>query len=129
MESRPDSLAADSLQVVDRLLSNKVSKPRNPSLEIDTVVLHFISNVVESPSDPYRVEDVLDIFETYTVSAHYLIDRDGTIFRLVPENRVAYHGGKGSHPLHPDRPNKINEYSPLELKFSRLDRKRIWKVS
>jgi N-acetyl-anhydromuramyl-L-alanine amidase AmpD len=67
--------------------------------------------VIESPEDPYRVEDVLDIFETYGVSAHYLIDRKGTILRLVSEDRIAYHGGKGKHTLHPDRPNQINNYS------------------
>lgn len=41
------------------------------------------------------VDKVFSIFKRYKVSAHYLIDRDGTIYSLVAENRIAYHAGKG----------------------------------
>ena len=34
-------------------------------------------------------------------SANYLIARDGTVYRLVPEDRVAWHAGKGHLPWEP----------------------------
>ena len=37
----------------------------------------------------------MEIFRHAPASANYLIDRDGTVYRLVPENRVAWHAGGG----------------------------------
>jgi N-acetyl-anhydromuramyl-L-alanine amidase AmpD len=41
------------------------------------------------------------------VSAHYVIDRDGTTYRCVPEDRRAWHAGKS---LLAGRPN-LNDFS------------------
>ena len=106
-----ESTEADSLRLVSSPLPDRVSRPRSGGWPIDTVMLHFISNAKESPEDPYQVEDVLDIFREYGVSAHYLVGRDGTVYALVDEVRAAFHGGKGEHALHPDRKNRVNEYS------------------
>lgn len=47
----------------------------------------------------------------YGVSAHYIIGRKGEIYRLVPENRVAFHAGKGNLEKFPKYKNKLNKYS------------------
>jgi N-acetyl-anhydromuramyl-L-alanine amidase AmpD len=71
-------------------------------------MLHFCSYATENPINPYRFEDIFKTFETYGVSAHYLIDREGKIYQLVEENRVAYHAGKGHLPHEPHRQNDLN---------------------
>lgn len=79
--------------------------------EITHLMIHFISNAGLKPEDPYNVDDVYSIFEEYGLSVHYLIDRKGEIYSLVPEDRVAYHAGKGSLPDFPEYDNKMNQYS------------------
>jgi len=58
-------------------------------------MLHYTSNALENPTNPMDLDKVLSIFKRYKVSAHYLIDRDGRVYRLVSENRIAFHAGKG----------------------------------
>jgi N-acetyl-anhydromuramyl-L-alanine amidase AmpD len=58
---------------------------------IDTLVLHY----TELP-----LRESLDILSDGTrehrVSAHYVLAEDGTAYRLVPEERVAWHAGRSS---------------------------------
>ena len=67
------------------------SEERNK--EIDTIVLHHTGS-----STAERTEEVL---KERGVSANYLIDTDGTITLLVPEERVAYHAGCGGECILP----------------------------
>lgn len=83
-------------------------KRRTP---ITHVVIHFVSNVAEKPEDPYRLEDIRQIFVDYGVSSHYLIDREGNIHRFVSEDRIAYHAGTGSLENFPHYENQLNDYS------------------
>lgn len=99
------------LRIVDRPLTATVSRDRMPTAPIDTVMLHFCSDVIENPDNPFSVDRIVEIFEQYGVSAHYLIGRDGTVYRFVPEQRVAYHAGKGTVPGKPERTNRLNEFS------------------
>ncbi|MDQ6421636.1 LysM peptidoglycan-binding domain-containing protein [Paenibacillus sp. LHD-117] len=85
------------------------SKPRTEN--ITHVVIHFISNAANNPRNPYDVQDIYRIFLNGGVSSHYLIGRNGEIYRLVDENRVAYHAGQGSLPGFPGYENRLNEYS------------------
>jgi N-acetyl-anhydromuramyl-L-alanine amidase AmpD len=75
------------------------------------IMLHYSSDLIAHPDDPFNVERVIKIYIDAGVSAHYLIGRDGTVYRLVPETKVAYHAGKGSLPWLPGRDNNLNEYS------------------
>lgn len=52
---------------------------------IDTLVLHCLA---------YDVEKGLETFHQAQVSAHYMIDMQGRIHQLVPENKCAWHAGK-----------------------------------
>nr|WP_256243170.1 N-acetylmuramoyl-L-alanine amidase [Bacillus sp. V3B] len=51
------------------------------------------------------------MFVDYGVSAHYMVGRKGETYDLVPENRVAYHAGKGVLPNFPQYKDQLNHYS------------------
>lgn len=75
------------------------------------VVLHFTSNALNNPQNPYLIEDTYNIFKDYGVSAHYVIGRAGEIYLFVPENRVAYHAGRGKLQAFPEYNDQLNHYS------------------
>jgi N-acetyl-anhydromuramyl-L-alanine amidase AmpD len=95
-------------EVTPKLLSDACSGNRSSDASITHVMIHFCSNAAQKPQDPYNLKDILNIFETYKVSAHYIIDREGVIHHLVNENRTAHHAGRGtlSHESH--RQNDLN---------------------
>ncbi|MDQ0339993.1 N-acetyl-anhydromuramyl-L-alanine amidase AmpD [Caldalkalibacillus uzonensis] len=99
----------EDLEIIDMLLPAQNSRPRTEA--ITHVIIHFMSNVSRKPHDPYNMEDIYSIFEEYGFSAHYVIGRDGEIYRLVPEDRVAFHAGSGNLPDFPEYKNKLNDYS------------------
>ncbi|UYZ21673.1 N-acetylmuramoyl-L-alanine amidase [Mesobacillus jeotgali] len=75
------------------------------------VVLHFISHAAMNPENPYIYEDIREIFVNYDVSPHYMIDREGKIYYLLPETRAARHAGKGELPGYPEYKDDLNDYS------------------
>lgn len=81
-----------------------------PHTNIDTLVIHYISACNILPDDPYNLEAILGIFCDYSVSSHYLIDRGGEIFLLVPESKRAWHCG-GSIMPEPDNRVGVNDFS------------------
>lgn len=77
----------------------------------EMVMIHFSSAVQIDEKDPYNMDLIRNIFVTYEVSTHYIIDRDGTIRCYIPEDRVAWHAGKGSWPLDDKYTNAMNQYA------------------
>ncbi len=77
---------------------------------IDTVVIHYISAAGKEVDDPFRLDFILPIFPEYGVSSHYLIQRDGSVYALVPEGQKAWHCGAGVMPA-PDPRRGINDFS------------------
>lgn len=75
------------MPLIDRPSPNHAPRPEGAS--IDILVLHY----TELP-----LQESLDILSDDTregrVSAHYVLAEDGTTFRLVPEERVAWHAGR-----------------------------------
>ncbi|TAL07812.1 MAG: N-acetylmuramoyl-L-alanine amidase, partial [Nitrospirae bacterium] len=74
-----------ALRIVDRPSPNH--GPRRRGARVDMLVLHYtgmktLGAALERLCDPKA-----------RVSAHYLIARDGTVYRLVAENRRAWHAG------------------------------------
>lgn len=102
-------LKNENIQVFHDLLPKDVSEERKHP--ITHIVLHFSSNAVLSPEDPYDVEAIRQNFVDYGVSAHYLIGRDGEVYYWVPEDMVAYHAGKGQLEKFPDYTDRLNHYS------------------
>lgn len=98
-------------KIINHLLPLANSGAHSKTDDITHIVIHFSSNISGKPNDPYNPEDVINIFKQYGVSAHYLISRDGTIYRLVDESRNAYHAGKGSLIDYPQYKDKLNRHS------------------
>lgn len=63
---------------------------------IDTIIIHSVYNA--SGGDIYDVDLIIKQFAKYKVSPHYLIDREGTVYRMVKEQDIAYHAGKSKLP-------------------------------
>jgi N-acetyl-anhydromuramyl-L-alanine amidase AmpD len=95
--------------IIDSLLPIENSKPRIGT--ISHLVIHFISNATNNPQDPYSIKAINSIFIDYGVSTHYMIGREGEIYRLVPEDRIAIHAGPGFLPGFPFYDNILNGYS------------------
>jgi len=95
--------------IINRYLPEQVSEKRDTP--ITHVLLHFSSNAQNKPDNPYQIEDTFEVFKEYGVSTHYVIDRAGQIYRFVPEDRIAYHAGKGRLTNYLSYENKLNDYS------------------
>jgi N-acetyl-anhydromuramyl-L-alanine amidase AmpD len=85
------------IKIVDRPMLEQ-SSARPASNVVDHIVLHFCSDVIAHPDRPYDIDRLIEIFQHAPASANYLIARDGTVYRLVPEDRVAWHAGNGHLP-------------------------------
>lgn len=98
------TIAQDSLFTKNRLIDfGKIDI--DTIRKIDVVILHS-SYCIDI--DSFSLECILKYYKKYDVSAHYIIDRQGTIHRLVDENNIAHHAGKG---ILPDSINKPNTRS------------------
>lgn len=88
------------------IAENLISKP-SPNMggirpvKISAIILHDTGG--------YSAQSAISWFQDPAsgVSAHVVIDTDGTIWRVVPDNRVAWHAGKSS--LH--GVDRCNDYS------------------
>lgn len=74
--------------------------------KIDVIVIH--SSYCPTQTDSFNLECILSLYKKYDVSAHYIIDREGSIYMLVEEKNIAHHAGKG---LLPDKDNRPNSRS------------------
>jgi N-acetyl-anhydromuramyl-L-alanine amidase AmpD len=108
---QPATGPATGPAIIDRLMPQTHSSPRPEGAAVDTIMLHFSSDVIARPDDPFDVDRVIDIYTKYNASAHYLIDRQGNVYRLVDEQRSAWHAGKGELPFEPRRKDVLNRHS------------------
>jgi N-acetyl-anhydromuramyl-L-alanine amidase AmpD len=95
-------------KIIDRLMPETHSAERPSTATVDTILLHFSSDVIKNPENPFSVERIIQIYTDYRVSTHYLVDREGRIYRLVPEERVAFHAGKGELARQPSHKDSLN---------------------
>ena len=75
------------------------------------VMIHFTSAVVKHRNDPCNITYIRQTFIDYDVSIHYIIERDGTIRCYIPEDRVAWHAGKGQWANDEKYTNNMNQYA------------------
>jgi N-acetylmuramoyl-L-alanine amidase len=75
----------NQLQAIERLSPNH--GPRPEPARIDMLVLHYTG----MPTAVAALERLCD--SDARVSAHYVVEENGVIWRLVPENRRAFHAG------------------------------------
>jgi len=96
---------SESLNIINKFVSWGYEIPLQNRL-IDTIIIH--SSYDALGDNPYSVDGVIYEYKIYGVSPHYLIDREGTISRLVKEENIAYHAGGGKMP---DGRTNINSFS------------------
>lgn len=92
-------------RIVNRFVSwghDKVAEKRH----VDTVVVHSIYDALGN--NPHDVEGVIHELKIYNVSSHYLISREGVIYRLVKDNDLAWHAG---HSKLVDGRTGVNKFS------------------
>jgi len=94
----------EKLSIVNKLVSWGFTKASDR--KIDTVVIHSPYNA--TGGDPFSVSKIIGIYKRYGVSPHYLVARDGTVYRLVEEQNVAYHAGDSKMP---DGRTNVNTFS------------------
>lgn len=75
------------------------------------VMIHFTSAVMVSRDDPYSMDSVRQIFEAGGISINYIIDREGVIRCYIPEDRAAWHAGKGTYGGEEKYTDAMNRYS------------------
>ncbi len=102
---------AGNRPVLPRLMALENSRARGTTATVDSIMLHFSSDCIQSPGNPFDVNRVIAVFHKYGVSAHYLVDRQGNIYQLVDEDRAAYHAGKGRMPAGEPRTDRGNDFS------------------
>lgn len=78
------------------------------------IIVHYISAVNIKPNDPYNLTEIIKIFNTYRVSADYLIDREGIVYKLIPEGAYSYHAGisqmsDGTHSITSSGKSTVND--------------------
>ncbi len=95
---------SNGLEIQDKLVDFGF-KPASGRI-IDTIVIHSTYNAMGG--DPYSVDGVIAEYKSYGVSPHYLIDRDGNIYRLVEDKNIAYHAGISRVP---DGRTNVNDFS------------------
>ena len=79
---RPRSM---TLTIRERLSPNHDERPANEP--IDTLILHYTGMQTAQEA----IDRLCDM--EARVSSHYVVDEDGTVLRLVPEDRRAWHAG------------------------------------
>jgi N-acetylmuramoyl-L-alanine amidase len=97
-----ETINTNGLIIQNKLFSNGFRK-FDGNRNVNAIILH--SAYCLNSADTFNLECVLHEFKYYGVSAHYIIDRQGNIHRLVKENDVSYHAGKGTLPDGNTAPN------------------------
>ncbi len=114
----PDSKTEerDSGKIINKLVNFGYKK--SSGRKIDTVIIHSTYNALGG--DPFSLEKILDIYQSYGVSPHYIIDRSGKIYRLVADENIAYHAGESKAP---DGRAGVNNFSiGIELINSKTEK-------
>lgn len=86
--------SANDLKIIDKLIARGMRSVA--SRNISAVIVHSTFN--NSGGDKYDIDLIIKQFSRYGVSAHYVIGRDGNVYRLVKENNVSFHAGKSVLP-------------------------------
>lgn len=85
--------------------------------KIDTIVIHSSYNALGG--DVYDVDKLIKEYKEYGVAPHYLIDRQGNVYRLVEDKNIAYHAGESKVP---DGRKNVNNFSiGIELINTKTD--------
>lgn len=84
--------------------------PRPPHCSISTVVVHSIW-APECREAPFNPSSCIELLDFHQVSAHYVIDREGSIWNLVRETERAWHAGLSKMPDEMGGEENVNDFS------------------
>lgn len=92
-------------KIINKLVNWGFTKEE--SRAINTIIIHSSYNALGN--NPHNVEDIINKeYKPAGVSSHYIIARDGTIYRLVQDKNIAYHAGVSKMP---DGRTNVNNFS------------------
>ncbi len=100
----------------DRLVNWGFDTQERGDGAVDTVIIHSAFNSKEG--ERYDVDTVVADMEAYGTAVHYVIDREGTVFRLVRERNTAFHAGQAQTP---DGRTDVDAFSLGVLLIGSLD--------
>ena len=63
---------------------------------IEAIIIHSSYNALSD--DSFNIDGILREYRSIGVSPHYIIQRDGTIYRLVADRGIAFHAGRSRLP-------------------------------
>lgn len=110
-------LETKTLSITERIINWGYYIP-TATRTIDTII---ILSTMGLGKDPYSLDGIIQESKRYNVSPHYLIAREGTIYRLVPDKYVAYQAGAGQMP-DGSRKDIINNFSiGIELVYAKTE--------
>lgn len=97
--------SVNNIKIINRLVSWGYEKAS--SRKINTIIIHSTYNITSS--DPFDLDAIINKeYKPYGVSPHYIISRDGKIYRLVEDKNIAYHAGESKMP---DGRTGVNNFS------------------
>ncbi|MDR3559222.1 MAG: N-acetylmuramoyl-L-alanine amidase [Candidatus Pacebacteria bacterium] len=97
--------AAGAPKIINNLVSWGFAK--TSGRVIDTIIIHSSYNA--TGGEAHSVEGIINNeYKPNGVSPHYIIGRDGTIYRLVLDQDIAYHAGVSKLP---DGRTNVNNFS------------------
>lgn len=67
-------------------------------VRVDTIIIHHTATPATPRGDAIALAALCSTMPGRRVSAHYFIGHDGRVYRLVPEDRCAWHAGKSQLP-------------------------------
>lgn len=82
---------------------------RPQTFAIDTLVVH--SMYAKDHADPTSLEACRTVLDACQVSAHYLIARSGEVWKLIDEDKRAWHAGVSKMPFSDDDRENVNHFS------------------
>ncbi|MDC0357837.1 N-acetylmuramoyl-L-alanine amidase [Oligoflexia bacterium] len=76
---------------------------------IDTLIIHSMHD--PEAEDCFSLHSCKTCLDRHTVSVHYIIDLDGQVWQLVPEEKCAWHAGPSKMPATADGRERVNQFS------------------
>jgi len=103
-EAEESASEKKSLKIIDKLVGWGFEK--SSGRNVDTIIIHSSYDAIGA--DPFDVDGLISEYKSYGVAPHYLIDRGGSVYRLVEDKNVAYHAGESRTP---DGRSGVNNFS------------------
>jgi N-acetyl-anhydromuramyl-L-alanine amidase AmpD len=89
--------------------SSKFYSDRLHGAIIDTIIIHSMYS--PESQDPFSISSCKNLLDEHEVSVHYVISRAGQTFKIVPEEKQAWHAGVSKLPEESGSRSMVNQFS------------------